>query len=129
MAKQGSIADLSDDTSDGDVSERIRRAEAAIASLRSNFVAWVGDDLDAIRGHLAKARITSSIDERLAAIEDIRRIAHNIKGQAGTFGFDALTVRAAALDAAIKTSGASVDLTAIAELCALLHGAFAQACA
>ena len=60
---------------------------------------------------------TQAIEERLAAGErdDARRIAHTLKGLAGTFGLDGLQAAAAELEAAIKAD--AVDVAGPLENC------------
>lgn len=111
------------------IAESIRRAESAIADMRLQFVSWVRKDIEQIDRHLAYALTCDCLERRAAAMEDIRRIAHNIKGQAGTFGFADLTKAAAALDALIKNSGQNLDAGPVATSAATLRDTFVRGCA
>ncbi len=64
----------------------LARAEAALAALACDYHAWAAADLVRLRTALAPFQ-----PDRLFAI------AHDIKGQAGTFGFPLVTERANAL--------------------------------
>src|ERR1700753_3801132 len=61
----------------------IKRAEAAMETLKTEFCDWVGDDVNRLmqcRARFAKARDASSRDE-------LFRAGHDIKGQAATFEY------------------------------------------
>jgi hypothetical protein len=57
----------------------------AIGNLAGDFVAWVRSDLDA--GLAALNAETDDADARLVAAKKIFTIMHDLKGQAGTFGY------------------------------------------
>lgn len=109
-----------DDTS----ADHIRRAEAAIAGLKANFAVWVKADIDTIAIHLGAATIAKCASERAAKLEDLRRIAHNIKGQGGTFGCHELSAAAAALDGLLKSRTAPPSLDVVAAMVANLNSAY-----
>jgi len=73
--------------SGGDVSfdlDAIERAEAALAGLSSEFAGWMQaecDRLDAARGKIQAS------GEIASGREELFRAAHDIKGQAATFGY------------------------------------------
>lgn len=113
------------DTDDG-ADARIRLAEAAIAKLKVSFGAWVKADLDLIDVHLTAAESADCSDLRSEQLEALRRIAHNIKGQGGTFGCHALSEVASELDALIKRRGGAGDVPKVGELVARLRDAFAE---
>ena len=61
----------------------IKRAEAAMETLKTEFCDWVGDDVNRLmqcRDRFAKARDAASRDE-------LFRAGHDIKGQAATFEY------------------------------------------
>jgi chemotaxis protein histidine kinase CheA len=61
----------------------IKRAEAAMETLKTEFADWVGDDVNHLmqcRDRFAKARDVASRDE-------LFRAGHDIKGQAATFEY------------------------------------------
>jgi chemotaxis protein histidine kinase CheA len=111
---------------DPSVAARIRRAEAAIAGLRANFAVWVRADLDSIGVHLAAARNATDLSVRADELEALRRIAHNIKGQGGTFGCYALSEAAGELDLALKRRENTPGIETIAAMTTKLSAAFAR---
>lgn len=71
-----------------DYSKLISRAEAAVEALRDTYRRQLADDVAALNG--IWARFES--DEPAAAIlDELYGIAHNIKGQGGSFGYDLVT--------------------------------------
>jgi chemotaxis protein histidine kinase CheA len=67
---------------------RIAAAQAAVAELGKQYLPWVRDDLVKAREALAAIRAGG---DQAQPINDIFMVAHNIKGQAGSFGFDLLS--------------------------------------
>jgi HPt (histidine-containing phosphotransfer) domain-containing protein len=117
-----------DERVDADISAsaRILRAEAAIAGLRASFADWVKADLESIDAHMAAARIGIANDDIARPLEAVRRIAHNIKGQGGTFGCHALSAAAEALDTFLKKRAAGADLPIAEDLVAKLSSAYSS---
>lgn len=111
---------------DESVAARIHRAEAAIAGLKASFAGWVKADIDLIDAHFAAAQASDDQTKRTAELEALRRIAHNIKGQGGTFGCHGLSAAAADLDALLKRSNDGSTLAATGEMVAKLRHAFAK---
>ena len=73
-----------------DLSTVEERAEALVASLKVEYLERVQEQLDRM-----ERLIRSACDEADAGcgmtLEALSRISHEIKGQAGTFGFDLIT--------------------------------------
>ena len=67
----------------------LARAQAAVADLAKNYGATTLGDLDQCAALLRTARETP--ERRAAAIKDLYNIAHNIKGQGGSFGYPLVT--------------------------------------
>lgn len=67
----------------------LREAEAAVAELAASFTTWVQDDLASARKALDTAK--QSPADNLGAVQEIFGICHNIKGQAGSFGYNLMT--------------------------------------
>lgn len=112
---------------DGDTAaQRIRRAEAAIAGLKAQFTAWAKADLQAINGHFSQALAATDDAARDASLEELRRIAHNLKGQGGTFGCDGISASAAELDALLKSRRDRTALEPTKALISALWAAFAR---
>jgi len=61
----------------------IRRAEAAMEGLKSDFNDWLVADV----ARLGECRDRFAANASAAACEDIFRAAHDLKGQAETFGY------------------------------------------
>jgi chemotaxis protein histidine kinase CheA len=80
--------------------EIMRRAEAAIAALRGDFLQWLSKDLSAMEFELACAM--EAPDQMARALSRIREISHNIKGQGGSFGMAALSDTASSLNELLK---------------------------
>ncbi|MDQ7249252.1 Hpt domain-containing protein [Dongia sedimenti] len=67
----------------------LARAQAAVADLAKHYGANTLGDLDQCAALLKTAR--EAPDRRAAAIKDLYGIAHNIKGQGGSFGYPLVT--------------------------------------
>lgn len=70
--------------------EALARAEAALSALSDDYLRWVKADLAALSDTIAGLR-SADPAEWLAAKARLFAIAHDIKGQAATFGFPLLT--------------------------------------
>ncbi|MBB4286798.1 Hpt domain-containing protein [Roseospira goensis] len=68
----------------------LARAEAVITALRADYLAWAADDVE----RLARALVVveSAPPDIETAKGDLFRIAHDMKGQGGSFGYDLVTV-------------------------------------
>lgn len=71
----------------------INRAEAAVAALKNDFQAWIGDDVE----KLAAARDTFAMEQTQEARDALFRCSHDLKGQGSTFGFPFVARVAASL--------------------------------
>ncbi len=71
----------------------LRRAEAAVETLKEDFQSWVGDDVE----KLATARDTFAKDRSELSREALFRCSHDLKGQGQTFGFPFVARVAASL--------------------------------
>lgn len=68
----------------------LARAEAVIAGLQSNYLQWVEEDLTNLQA--AYERASNDPQNRRVHISEIFRIAHDVKGQGGSFGYQLVTV-------------------------------------
>jgi chemotaxis protein histidine kinase CheA len=59
----------------------IKRAEAAVETLKADFAGWIGADVD----NLVKARDRFALERDADTREALFRAGHDIKGQAATF--------------------------------------------
>jgi chemotaxis protein histidine kinase CheA len=71
----------------------IKRAEAAVESLKVNFQNWIGDDVE----KLAAARNVFAKEPNELGREGLFRAGHDLKGQGQTFGFPFVARVAASL--------------------------------
>ncbi len=82
-------------------SDMIKRAEKAVKELASQYSGWAADDIIKLRNILAEAENDATTHD--ARLEDIRRIAHDMRGQGSTFGFPLVTRIAGSLCTYLKT--------------------------
>lgn len=75
----------------------VARAEAVVAAFADEYLNWLGDDLDRIDKMLDSARSSPGM------VEQLRRKAHDIRGQGGSFGFPLITSLADALHKVVTT--------------------------
>ena len=69
--------------------EALERAEAALSKLSSQYLAWAEADAASLRACLAEVQQHPS--EAAAALAHLAAIAHDMKGQAATFGYPLVT--------------------------------------
>ncbi len=74
--------------------DRLAQAEAAINALKGEYVHQLRADVDQLTKVFASV---NSKSPEAALLEDLFGIAHNLKGQAGSFGYDLVTSIAASL--------------------------------
>jgi len=63
----------------------IARAEAGIAELKERYISWANADLSSLYNALDAAR--AHLGNRQDHMGQMHEIAHNMRGQAGTFGY------------------------------------------
>lgn len=73
-----------------DLSTVEERAEALVTSLKAEYLERVQEQLDGMERMIRSARDGAGPD-RGATLEALSRVSHEIKGQAGTFGFELIT--------------------------------------
>jgi len=66
----------------------LERAEKAILNLKKDYLNWVEDDLDKI--DIAYKNLSAN-PENNALLQNVYKVAHDIKGQGGSFGYDMMT--------------------------------------
>ena len=74
--------------------DRLAQAEAAINALKGEYTLQLRADADQL------AKIFASVNPKspdAAILEELFGVAHNLKGQAGSFGYDLVTSIAASL--------------------------------
>jgi chemotaxis protein histidine kinase CheA len=76
----------------------LERAEAEMADAAARYVVWVQDTVRDLAGHFRRAtEAPPSSAERAEALKSIGHIAHELRGQGGTFGFPLITAFAGSL--------------------------------
>lgn len=83
-----------------DLDEIVRDAEAALSDMQEQGEGWIRDYLQTINEALEQAR--ASVPPDPEAITLICKTSHELKGQAGTFGYPLLTVAAKLLQRFIE---------------------------
>ncbi len=68
----------------------LERAEAAIAGMTDSYLEWVLEDLKKLDAAFVNLKAASG--ERKAEADAVFQVAHDIKGQGGSFGYDLMTV-------------------------------------
>ncbi len=74
--------------------DRLAQAEAAINALKGEYAKQLRTDVDQLASLFASMSVESS---DASILEDLFGVAHNLKGQAGSFGYDLVTSIAASL--------------------------------
>lgn len=70
--------------------ETLERAEKVIADMADSYLEWVQEDLKKM-DECYKAMQTAELPRKDAS-EGLFQVAHDIKGQGGSFGYDLMTV-------------------------------------
>jgi chemotaxis protein histidine kinase CheA len=65
------------------------RAEQAIAGMADQYLDWVQEDLKRI--DQAFAVLAKASGDRKKEVDDVFQVAHDMKGQGGSFGYDLVT--------------------------------------
>lgn len=69
--------------------DALAKAEAVIASLAGDYMTWVRDDL--VRLQAAFDKLKAGGGDWKADLDEVFQIAHDMKGQGGSFGYDLMT--------------------------------------
>lgn len=69
--------------------DMLEKAEQIIASLQGNYLEWVVEDLNKLQAHYDRAMADPG--NRAQAVADIFHVAHDVKGQGGSFGYHLMT--------------------------------------
>lgn len=68
----------------------IERAESVIAGMADSYLDWVEDDL--VKIAKAQAELKAHKDDPAEYMDRVFQIAHDMKGQGGSFGYDLMTI-------------------------------------
>lgn len=75
------------DNDNAAIAATLANAQAAVADLADQYIGWVNEDLARLET-AAAAAAGSTAPDKLAAVYDV---AHDIKGQGSTFGYQLVT--------------------------------------
>ncbi len=112
--------------------EVLRRAEAAVAAMRDEYLDWLRQDVARFETLLRQAQGGGAgEDGGSAEIEAMLRIAHDMRGQGGTFGFPRVSEVAASLCRLLRGSEAvapslTADLDLVGRHIAVVHALLAD---
>ena len=85
-----SLRDKVGDTGPGDsVKAMLARADKAVEVLSVEFVHWINDDLERLQ--TAHDELTSNPDDPRSVMDKVYNVAHDMRGQGGSFGFPLIT--------------------------------------
>ncbi len=68
----------------------LAKAEDVIAGMADAYEKWAAEDLDRLAK--AVAELAANLDDPAAYKEKLFQVAHDMKGQGGSFGYDLMTV-------------------------------------
>ena len=68
----------------------IERAESVISSMANDYLDWVAEDL--VKITRAQQELKDNRDDSKHRLDRIFQIAHDMKGQGGSFGYDLMTI-------------------------------------
>jgi hypothetical protein len=69
--------------------EALERAEQVIVGMTDSYLNWVAEDLEKIE--VAYKALATASGDRQAEMKGVFQVAHDIKGQGGSFGYDLMT--------------------------------------
>lgn len=69
--------------------EALERAETVIADLADDYLTWAEEDLTKLQ--TAMANLKAAKGDNSAEVEAIFHVAHDVKGQGGSFGYQLMT--------------------------------------
>jgi hypothetical protein len=79
----------SEETGEGNISNALARAEAAVANLAQDYATWALADVARARTALAAA--VDDPARRAPHVETLFRVGHDLKGQGASFGYPLVT--------------------------------------
>jgi chemotaxis protein histidine kinase CheA len=71
--------------------DALEQAEQIIAGMQDSYLEWVEDDLRKLGEGYARAVESTAEDSRRQALQDLFGIAHDVKGQGGSFDYPLMT--------------------------------------
>lgn len=70
--------------------DALEKAEALIAGLQDSYLEWVEGDLEKLQTFYGEAMAAEGADRR-ARLNDVFSVAHDVKGQGGSFDYHLMT--------------------------------------
>lgn len=77
-------------SADGVDLEMLEKAEQIVAGLQGSYLEWVQEDLKKLQALYDEAKAADTAD-RAALFKAIFNVAHDVKGQGGSFGYHLMT--------------------------------------
>lgn len=106
--------------------ELLKRAEKAVAKMSQDYTTWAAEDLTQLEARLASLRKDGA--DTLSEFKEIFRLALDMKGQGGSFGYLLITAIADSLvkfvEDRTKTDG--IDLEVIAAHLGAMRAVFSE---
>jgi hypothetical protein len=68
----------------------IERAESVIANMADSYLDWVEEDL--VKITKAQEALKANPDDPVDRLDKVFQVAHDMKGQGGSFGYDLMTI-------------------------------------
>lgn len=87
--------------------QALAKANAALEQMKEDYPDWVQKHLDELRGY--HARSVDTPRERQRRYGQMREIAHDMKGQGGTFGYPLITTFATSLHDFVGPKAGTTD--------------------
>ncbi|WP_404384069.1 phosphorelay protein [Caenispirillum salinarum] len=84
------LKDKVDVTAGGVDLDALEKAEALIAGLQGDYLSWVEGDLEKLQ-EFYKAAETADPADRREKLRDVFSVAHDVKGQGGSFNYHLMT--------------------------------------
>jgi len=67
----------------------LKRAENVIANMKNSYIDWVSSDFERVQD--AYKRLVGGEGDRAENLDEIFAVAHDMKGQGGSFGYELVT--------------------------------------
>lgn len=69
----------------------LERAEKVIASMADSYLEWVQEDMKRLQAAYDRLATAADDDARRNVLDEVFQVAHDMKGQGGSFGYDLIT--------------------------------------
>ncbi len=70
----------------------LQRAEKAIKAMSNDYVDWVQEDMKKLQAAFDKAKKAKGDSELKSAFGEVFEVAHDMKGQGGSFDYNLITI-------------------------------------